>query len=249
MRRTVFLLLVASAVTACDARIPEGGRIPVDQLGKAGAGGDAQAATLSGTVLEQLPAGQYVYLRLKTGSGEVWAAVNAAPVTTGQQVTILNPMIMQGFESAALKRTFDAVYFGALSSAAASVTAGMNPHADGMQSAPAIDVGTVEKASGANGRTVAEAWAQKAALDGKTIAVRGVVVKRTEGVMGKTWLHLQDGSGDPALGTNDLTVATVSTGVALRETITVTGIVRTNMDIGAGYSFVLMVDDATMARK
>lgn len=249
MRRTVFLLLVASAVTACDARIPEGGRIPVDQLGKAGAGGDAQAATLSGTVLEQLPAGQYVYLRLKTGSGEVWAAVNAAPVATGQQVTVVNPMLMQGFESTSLKRTFDAIYFGALASGAASVTAGMNPHADGMQSAPAFDVGTVEKASGANGRTVAEAWAQKAALDGKTIAVRGVVVKRTEGVMGKTWLHLQDGSGDPALGTNDLTVATVSTGVALRETITVTGIVRTNMDIGAGYSFALMVDDATVARK
>jgi hypothetical protein len=74
-------------------------------------------------------------------------------------------------------------------------------------------------------------------------------VKRTEGVMGKTWLHLQDGSGDPALGTNDLTVATTSTVVGVRETITVTGIVRTNMDIGAGYSFALMVDDATVARK
>jgi hypothetical protein len=245
MRRALSVLLLATAATGCDPRISEEGRIPLDQLGRSGT--PAGETTLAGTVLEQIPAGQYVYVRLRTATGEAWAAVTATPVTVGEQVTILEPMLMRSFESTTLERTFDAVYFGTLSRSSA-VSPDMNPHAGGMQPAAAVNVGSVEKASGSNARTVAEAWQQKESLSGRTVAVRGVVVKVTPGVMGKNWVHLQDGSGDAASGTNDLTVATselVSTG----ETVTITGTVRINRDIGAGYVFPLMVEEATVARK
>jgi hypothetical protein len=220
-------------------------RIPLHLLGRSGA--PAGPTTLSGTVLEQLPAGQYVYVRLRTASGEAWAAVTATPVAVGEQVTILEPMLMRDFESTTLKRSFDAIYFGSLSRTGA-VSADMNPHAGGMQPAPAVNVGSVEKASGANARTVAEAWQQKETLSGKAVTVRGVVVKVTPGVRGKNWVHLQDGSGDASSGTNDLTVAT-SESVSTGETVTITGTVRINRDIGAGYVFPLMIDEATVARK
>lgn len=247
MRRVLSCLLLATAVYGCNSKVPEEGRIPLDQIGQTPAtkAGDV----LTGTVLEQLPAGQYVYLRLKTATGEVWAAVNQTPVKVGEQVTIPSPMLMKKFESTALQRTFDEVYFGALAQGgAAAAVAVENPHAGGPQSIPAANVGKVEKAGGADARTVAEAWAQKSSLEGKTVTIRGVVVKLNEAVMGKNWLHLQDGSGDAAQGTNDITVVTTDQ-TAKGETVTVTGTVRTNKDIGAGYVFPVLIEDAKVVKK
>ena len=55
----------------------------------------------------------------------------------------------------------------------------------------------VAKAEGDNGHTVAEVFASADKLNGKTIKVRGKVVKVSPGIMGVNWLHLQDGSGTP----------------------------------------------------
>lgn len=106
----------------------------------------------------------------------------------------------------------------------------------------------MEKASGADARTVAELWAQKANLAGKSVSIRGVVVKYNEGVMGKNWIHLQDGSGDSKAGTHDITVTSLD-GAAMNATITVTGTVRTNKDFGAGYNYALIIEDAKVVKK
>jgi VCBS repeat-containing protein len=66
--------------------------------------------------------------------------------------------------------------------------------------------------------------------------------------MGKNWIHLQDGSGDAKQGTNDITVTSLD-GAARGETITIKGIVRTNKDFGAGYSYAVIVEDAKVVRK
>ncbi len=203
MGRALSLLLLAAAVAGCKPKTPERARAPLEQ-GTAGTG-----AALTGQVLEHLNASPYVYLRIKTPKGDVWAAVPEAAIETGAEVTVFNPMLMSNFESAALKRTFDEVYFGTMTPAnAAAAAAGGGPHA-GIQSAETVDVGTVEKASGADARTVAEVWAQKASLAGQTVTIRGVVVKVNVGVMGKNWIHLQDGSGDAAQGTSDITVTSL----------------------------------------
>ncbi len=92
-------------------------------------------------------------------------------------------------------------------------------------------------------RTFAEVWAQQANLDGKTVPVRGVVVKYNGGVMGKNWLHLQDGSGNAGQGTNDITVTSLDE-AAKGDTVTIRETVRTNKDFGAGYTYPMMVEDA-----
>ena len=74
----------------------------------------AEPASVSGQVLETAQASGYTYLRLKTASGEVWAAVPAATVAKGAQVTIARPMTMQNFESRSLGRSFDRILFGEL---------------------------------------------------------------------------------------------------------------------------------------
>ncbi len=70
--------------------------------------------TLEGSVLERLEAGVYTYLRLKTATGETWAAVPRAEVPNGMTVRIKNPQPMDGFTSPTLKRSFERIVFGTL---------------------------------------------------------------------------------------------------------------------------------------
>jgi hypothetical protein len=121
-----------------------------------------------------------------------------------------------------------------------------SPH-DGQPQHPtpsaAADVGKIKvaKASGKSGHTVAEIWLKRAALKDQKVAVRGKVVKATNGVMGKNWLHVRDGSGEGASA--DLTVASDET-AAVGDTVLVTGVVHTDKDLGAGYHYDVIVEDA-----
>ena len=85
-------------------------------------------------------------------------------------------------------------------------------------------------------------------MDGKPVTVRGKVVKYNEQVMGKNWIHVQDGSGNAAQGTNDLTV-TSRDAASIGETVTITGTVRTNKDFGSGYLYRVIVEDARVVKK
>jgi hypothetical protein len=242
VRRAFFFLVSATVLTGCDQRIPESGNVSLSAK---------QATTeglLTGTVVEALPAPPYLYLRLKTANGEVWAAVDGGAVTKGSEIAVASPMLMKGFKSTALNRTFPEVYFGSLAPTGAAASGPRtNPHAGAAPAAAPLIVGTVAKATGANARMVAEVWAQKADLDGKTVTIGGVVVKVNEAVMGKNWVHLQDGSGDAAQGTFDITVTTLDKATA-GDTITITGTVRTNRDVGAGYVYAVLVEDAKVVK-
>ena len=111
------------------------------------------------------------------------------------------------------------------------------------------DVGDVKvpKATGPDARTVAEIIDKKAALNNKPVLVRGKVVKYTPGVMGKNWIHLQDGSGSPADGTNDVLVTTKDE-TKIGAVVVARGTVRTDVDLGSGYFYKVLVDEAKLQK-
>ena len=206
----------------------------------------ALAPALKGAFLEVRDVESYTYLRLKTKDGEAWAAVPTAAVKKGAQVAIGNAMVMQDFESKSLKRKFDRIVFGTLGEAAARPAAmPASPH--GAAPAPAAPVAKVAKAPGAEGRTVAEVVGGKAALKDKPVAVRAQVVKVTSGILGKNWLHVQDGSGSAAQGTHDLIVTTKDT-AAVGDVVLARGTVRTDVNVGAGYAYAVLVEDAAVKK-
>ena len=250
MRRALPALLLATAVVACRTDKSEPPKIPLSQAPAAAPGAAAPAIGdgLAGPVLEHLSAPPYMYLRVKTSKGDVWAAVPEAPIKDGAQVTVYDPMLMTGFQSKSLKRTFDQIYFGTLTPGGAAPNAAAAAPRGGSPTAPAVDVGKVDKATGTDAHTVGEVWADKASLVGKSVTIRGKVVKYNEGVMGKNWIHLQDGSGDVKQGTNDITVTSLDV-TALGETITIRGTLHANRDFGAGYSYVIIVEDAKVVKK
>jgi hypothetical protein len=191
---------------------------------------------VTGKILETMDAAGYTYLKLATDRGEVWAAVQQAKVAVGDTVTISDAMEMTDFESPTLGRTFDLILFGTLGSASK-----IAPTAPAKVDAP------VPRAEGASARTVAEVFAQKAALADKPVALRGKVTKFNANIMGKNWLHLQDGTGAPGSSDFDLIVTTAAT-ATVGEVVTVRGVVRIDQDFGAGYAYPVLVEDATLER-
>ena len=257
MRGALPLLFVLTVAVGCqskksDAIVAAPTQPTAGELPQTGAPMAAQG--LSGKVLERIDASPYCYLRLQTARGEVWAAVPEAKIEKGTEVTIANPMLMANFESKTLKRTFAEVYFGSVTPAgggAATPAPGAAAVPQGQMGAPKVPmdvVGKVDKAAGADARTVAEVWSQKGSLKEKTVTIHGKVVKYNPGVMGKNWMHLQDGSGDAAKGTHDITV-TSQDSVAKGDVVTIKGVVRVDKDFGAGYTYAIIVEDAKVAKK
>ncbi|MBI4998489.1 MAG: hypothetical protein HZC22_16660 [Rhodocyclales bacterium] len=103
----------------------------------------------------------------------------------------------------------------------------------------------VAKAVGANARTVEEIITQRAKLKDKPVLVRGQVVKFNPQIMGKNWVHLRDGSGNAADGSNDILITTMAA-AKVGDVVTVQGIVRADRDFGAGYSYQVLIEDATI---
>jgi hypothetical protein len=224
--------------------------------------GAQKTDTLHGEVLEVLNVDSYTYLRLKTGNGEAWAAVTTAAVAKGARVSIANAVPMDQFESKALKRRFERVYFGQIAGAGPKVAADGTPparqgglqhgmpgamHKPGSAGTAAVATAPVPRASGADARTVAEVVQGRARLKDTTVAIRARVVKVNNGIMGKNWLHLQDGSGQASDGSHDIVVTSKDT-AAVGDIVTARGTVRTDVTVGPGYAWAVLVENASVGK-
>jgi hypothetical protein len=230
-------LIVASSFTAWAAD-PQASKTPTKGV-------------ISGEVMEVKDVDLYTYLRLKTKDGETWVAVSTAPVKKGATVTIENTMVMNNFESKTLKKTFPTIVFGSLGGAAgagAGAAAGPSALGSKMATLTAADAAPIKvaKASGTNAYTVADVVNKSGQLKDKAIKINGQVVKYNAGIMGKNWIHLRDGSGTPAKNDNDVLVTTAAT-AKVGDLLTVSGVVRNDKDFGAGYSYKVLIEDATLA--
>ncbi|ABB30359.1 hypothetical protein GeomeDRAFT_2735 [Geobacter metallireducens RCH3] len=202
---------------------------------------------LAGKVAETMASGGYTYLLLERDGKKTWAAIPETPVEVGREITLKPGMEMKNFASKALKRTFESIYFSeGLASAVESTAGKSSPGSKGVVVAPAEQV-KVEKAASPNAHTIAETYEQRGSLDGKPVAVRGKVMRVSAGIMGKNWVHLQDGSGDAKKGTNDLTVTTQDL-PAVGDVVTATGTLRKDKDFGGGYRYQVIIEEGTVKR-
>ena len=73
----------------------------------------------------------------------------------------------------------------------------------------------------------------------------GKLSKYSAAIMGKNWIHLRDGSGSDTNNTNDILV-TSAAAAKIGDVVTISGVVRVNKDFGAGYSYKVLIEDATL---
>lgn len=218
----------------------------------------AMPAGFAGAVVETMDASGYTYVLVDTGKEKLWAAGPQCQVKVGDKVTIPAGAPMPGFHSKTLNRDFEQIYFvgaigGATAAAGAAAVPGMPPmpatlppghppvsnKAAGAADAP---IEGIKKVDG--GQTVAEIYAGKASLAGKSVKLRAKVVKVNNGIMGKNWLHLRDGSGEA--GSNDLTVTSDAT-AQVGDVVVVTGAVTVDKDFGSGYKYAILIESAQIA--
>lgn len=95
-------------------------------------------------------------------------------------------------------------------------------------------------------QTVAALNQNKATLAGQTISAQGKVVKVNNGIMGRNFVHVQDGTGDAT--SNNLVVTSKQT-ASVGDQVTVSGVVVVNRDFGSGYAYPLLIEDASIAVK
>lgn len=257
------VLLVGLA--ACKSKVKETAQqpaqpqtaAPAPMSDTAAAPADApQQRFFRGTVVETMDSGGYTYVQVDGGTEKIWAAAPQFPIKVGDKVTVPEGMPMQNYESKTLNRTFDVVHFvgaigkgdeppapaaGAPMAEQAQMPEGAHPKLDPAQAAKEANVSfsDIKKAD----KTVGEIFAEQNALGGKAVAVRGKVVKFSPQIMGKNWVHVQDGTG--AAGTNDLTVTTGDS-VKVGDTVLVTGTVTLKKDFGMGYKYDVIIENGSV---
>jgi hypothetical protein len=116
-----------------------------------------------------------------------------------------------------------------------------------MQAVSPLQELAVEKAEGENGYTVEEIYAQAADLAGKKVKIRGKAVKISPAIMGKNWIHIQDGTGNPMNNSHDL-VVTTNDMPEKDSIILVEGVLAKDKDFGAGYMYNVIVEEAVVTQ-
>jgi hypothetical protein len=249
----LFLALLQCAATGCgntgqEAQQPSSEQAPAPPA----------PAGYSGTVAETMNAAGYTYVLLDTGSEKVWFAGPECTVTVGEKLSIRPGLKKTNFTSKTFNRTFDTIYFveslvaptgskavcsvPSIHSSEGSTPAPLDGSSRAAAPPPAgLDFAGIKKPAG--GKTIAEIFTEKKALAGKSIALRGKVVKFSSDIMGKNWAHVQDGTG--AAGANDLTVTTLST-AQVGDSVLVEGLVAVDKDFGYGYKYDVLIDNATL---
>jgi len=210
----------------------------------------------TGVVLETIAVESYTYSRLDMGGNEVWIASTPIQVSVGDVVRFSGEMVMNDFHSKELDRTFSEVLFV---STAEPVAAGASTTPTGQSASPQVtdphqgmNIPAKTSAGPAvqepinvqaleGGITIATIFAEHEQLEGQEVSLRAKVTKFSSNLLGKNWITLQDGTGvEPD---NSLVVTTTET-AAVGDELIVKGRVKSNVDIGAGYNYKVLLEEA-----
>ena len=94
-------------------------------------------------------------------------------------------------------------------------------------------------------KTIISIYENGEALAGKTVSVQGKGVKVVKGIKKRNFIHIQDGTGDAKVETNDLTGTTTQL-ANVGDQVVLTGVLVINRDFGGGYLFPRLLEEVTV---
>lgn len=197
------------------------------------------------TIEEIIQANSYTYLRVNENGKEDWLAISKrTDFEDGQTIYYKDAMEMKEFHSEDLNRDFESVWFVQTVSdkpigsnpmmGSGSPHSNVKPEADESIS--------VEPVTG--GITIAQLFDNKAEYKDKEVKIKGKVVKVNNGIMGRNWVHIQDGTGNER--NYDLTVTT-NDKVQVGEIVVVEGSVTLDKDFGSGYKYDVILENTKVS--
>lgn len=194
------------------------------------------------TAEEVIQTSNYSYVRISENGNENWIAITRQEVEKGKSYYYIPGIEMNNFTSKELKRTFPSILFvDKFSDQPIVAKISVADSAKGKQAAVAKEGIKVEPAKG--GITIAELYANRDSYAGKTVKIRGEVVKYSAEIMNTNWVHIQDGTRDG--DSFDLTVTTNDV-TKVGDVVTFEGTVALKKDFGAGYFYEVIVEKAKL---
>jgi hypothetical protein len=203
-------------------------------------------AAETGTVTETLDAGGYVYMKLESGQ---WIAATPFAVSKGDKVQYSDAMEMNDFHSKGLDKTFESILFASSASLVGGDSADKSvamPSGTGMPlkatESQAPEPGEIKPL--ADGKTIADMYAESGQLKDKVVSLRAKVTKMNRNIMGRNWITLKDGTGtEPGIKL----VATSQEVVKVGDVVIAKGKISTDVDLGRGYFYEVMLEEATFS--
>jgi len=254
----ILLSLIGLLVISCDSkpRVIEGQPISTVQAGTPSipAWDDAKSLVPTSTtattstvrevlIKEVLNTEKYSYLRVDEQGKEFWVAISKREIKQGGIYQYKGGLLKKNFFSREFNRVFETVYLVSNiwekterpSSALEEATARIN----GGQSLPNLEVEKIQPTEGAI--SLAELFANKESYQGKLVKITGKCIKINPMIMGRNWVHIQDGSGKNL----ELTVTTAEV-LRLGDIVSVAGTITLDKDFGAGYRYDIIMEKAVL---
>lgn len=185
-------------------------------------------------VEEVMNTDRYSYLRVKENGQEFWIAIAKRDVKIGNTYFYKGGLLKKNFQSQEFNRLFETLYLVSDfrdQAGAAQVNTQVAPSTE----TPA----NITPAAGAI--KIADLVANLSKYEGKLVKVTGKCVKINPMIMGRNWVHIQDGSGKNI----DLTITTTEN-IQVGSVITLEGTLALNKDFGAGYKYDYIVESAVI---
>jgi hypothetical protein len=198
-------------------------------------------------VNEVLPTEKYVYLNVNEGNETFWIATLKKEVRKGESYFYKNGLLKTNFESKEYKRTFDKIYLVTNIVPANHGSAEMandmmnnpksmdNPSANNSPNRNIVQPGSIR---------IADIIDNPSKYEGQSVQISGQCTKLNANIMGRNWIHLNDGSNNG----KDL-IITSQAMVSEGETVTMKGVVNLNRDFGAGYKYEIIIEEGELIKQ
>lgn len=183
--------------------------------------------------LEVIKANDYTYVRMRYEQSEFWVATGNSNIESGKTYFPVKSFAMENFKSTFLNKTFEKVIF-AQELRSSKKTPSVEPTKQAVE--PIVVEGTT---------TIAQLLENKAEYKDKWVSITGKVTKVNNGILQRNWIHIEDGSRFN--GNGDLTVTT-SEEFEVGDVVVLKGLVKLDLDFGAGYKYGIIVENAARVK-
>jgi hypothetical protein len=195
------------------------------------------------TAEEVLQTNSYTYVRVSVDNRDYWIAINKSEVETGKTYYWSEGVAMKDFPSKELDRTFPSIFLVQDFTDHPITLDYLNTTPSEASSQDTFEKTGISITPPEGGSTIAELYSHKDLFNGKKVKVRGEVVKFAGEIMGRNWVHIQDGTRNE--DQFDLTITTEDV-VRVGEIVVFEGTIALNRDFGAGYFYEIIIEDARL---
>lgn len=245
MKNAIFLLIFGLLIASCDSKpkviesepVSDGSGVVFPQATEMAQ--DAATEQQHKVVVDEaLDTEKYTYLSVTENGEKFWIAIPNTEVEIGKTYYYIGGLLKKNFFSREYNRVFETLY---LVSGISDQPGGPDQATSNMQGENAVLAGPVNVEPAKGAIKISELVSNLKKYDGKVVKVTGKCVKVNPMIMGRNWVHIQDGSAN----NYDLTVTTDEV-VQLGSIVTLEGTISLNKDFGAGYRYDVIMEGATL---